>query len=83
MLTCLVPEHEGDCKPAWLNTNQLFNRLDGGVTGFFRRVERLAWWPYFAVKVGPEFHGIVRGGTVYATKTPNVELSGAVRRPLE
>jgi hypothetical protein len=42
------------------------------VTGFFRRVERLTWWPFFAVKVGPEFHGIVRDGVVHTTTTPNV-----------
>ena len=67
MLTSCVRGHEGDCKPVWLNRNQLCNRLDGGVTGFFRRVERLTWWPHFAVKVGPEFHGIVRNGVVRTT----------------
>jgi hypothetical protein len=67
-LTSAVPEHEGQCRPTWTNTpGGLNHRLDGGLSGFFRRVRRLprlpGLWPY-----GPEFHGIIRGGVVYSTE---------------
>ena len=70
MLTSIVPGHEGPCKPVWVNRNVLLRRLDGGVTGFFRRVE-LRLWGLVAIKTGPEFHGIVRNCTVESTVTPN------------
>lgn len=57
-----VTGSEGPCRPTWLNQNQVFRRIDGGVTGFFRQIES-RWWCPFGVMVGPEFHGIVRGRT--------------------
>lgn len=67
-LVSAVPGHEGQCRPTWTNSGGgLFARLDGGVTGFFRRVHRIrhlpGQWPY-----GPEFHGIIRDGVVYSTE---------------
>ena len=57
-----VKGHEGWCKPTWINQNQLDNRVDGGYTGFFRRVKKV--W-IFWIKTGPEFHGIIKWGTNY------------------
>jgi hypothetical protein len=60
-----VPGHEGLCKPTWLNTNEVYNRLDGGVTGFFKTVKRRLLVFYF--RTGKEFHGIIKNGNVYST----------------
>jgi hypothetical protein len=51
-----VPGHEGLCKPTWLNNNVIDNRLDGGITGFFKNVKKLG--PFY-FKTGKEFHGII------------------------
>ena len=52
-----VEGFEGDCRPTWLNTNQVWNRLDGGVTGFFKHIKMTKIGLY--VKTGKEFHGII------------------------
>jgi hypothetical protein len=60
-----VKGHEGPCIPTWLNHNQIYNRLDGGVTGFFRLVIR-----YKGINIcrtGPEFHGMIKNGEVVST----------------
>jgi hypothetical protein len=63
-----VKGHEGDCVATWTNVpGGLFHRLDGYVTGFFRRVESRWWWPG-VLKVGPEFHGAIVGGKIYSTE---------------
>jgi len=67
MLTSVVPGFEGNCKPVWLNRNQIYIRQSGGVTGFFRLTKKLAWLP-ITIKTGKEFHGIIRGGVVYSTE---------------
>lgn len=59
-----VPYYEGPCKPTWLNRNQIDNRMDGGVSGFFKIVRKLRFLPFY-VKTGREFHGIIKGGVVY------------------
>ena len=61
-----VSDHICVCAPTWLNTNTVCNRLDGGVTGFFRPVERR--FGLGLKKAGKEFHGIIRNGIVYTTK---------------
>lgn len=65
ILHSTVKNFEGDCSPTWLNNNQIDNRLDGGITGFFKRVK-----PGFLFKRkhGKEFHGIIRNGIVYSTE---------------
>ena len=63
-----VNDREGACVPVWLNRNQVCRRLDGGVSGFFRRVRLVMGVPLY--KFGEEFHGIVKDGrTVVTTKT--------------
>ena len=65
ILKSKVPGHEGECKPVWLNRNETCNRIDGGVTGFFKLVRRrfgIAW------RYGEEFHGIIFDGAVYSTR---------------
>jgi len=53
-----VPGFIGECYPTWVNRNQVMNRFDGGVTGFFK-----------LVKGSKEFHGIVgNDGCVYSTE---------------
>lgn len=59
MLISKVKGFEGPCKPTWLNKSQLYNRLDGGISGFFKLVEKKFGF-YF--KIGKEFHGIIRDG---------------------
>jgi hypothetical protein len=54
-----VPGYVGQCVPVWVNDNSVCNRLDGGISGFFRLV-RHRW--YGRQKYGDEFHGIVREG---------------------
>ncbi len=65
-INSVVPGHRGRCRPTWWNRNQVCNKFDGGVTGFFRLVHR-RWG--FLVKYGPEFHGIARDGEVHSTAT--------------
>lgn len=50
----MIPGHTGLCVAVWLNRNQVANRLDQGITGFFKHVEK-GWIFYHTV--GPEFHG--------------------------
>jgi len=64
-LISAVPGFEGECRPTWLNRNQIDIRLTGGVSGFFKLVKRYSWFP-FPVKVGREFHGIIRESVVYS-----------------
>ena len=61
MLISKVRRHEGLCKPAWVNRNQVCNRFDNGVTGFFKLVKRRFG---FYLKTGKEFHGIVRSNNI-------------------
>ncbi len=61
MLTSKVRRHEGLCKPTWVNCNQVCNRFDNGVTGFFKLVKRRFG---FYLKTGKEFHGIVRSNNI-------------------
>jgi len=64
-----VKGHEGPCKASWLNKNQIANRMDGGVTGFFRTVRRnrFGFWRRF----GPQFHGIIKFGETTVESTAN------------
>lgn len=66
-LQSTVPGHKGPCVPTWLNRNQINNRFDGGITGFFRRVKLVCGIPF--CRTGPEFHGIIREGIVESTKS--------------
>lgn len=65
-----VPDHEGPCAATWINPSGLNARLDGGRTGFFRRVRRV--WRVW-ISYGPEFHGIAPfgtdGTTIFTTAT--------------
>jgi hypothetical protein len=61
-----VPGHEGVCQHTWLNRNQVCTRFDGGITGFFRLVKKVRWWPWL-VKYGEKFHGIIQGHKVFTT----------------
>ena len=53
VLDSLVQGHEGKCKPTWINKNQVCNHFDGGITGFFKNINK---WGF---KCGEEFHGII------------------------
>ena len=61
MLTSKVKGYEGPCKPTWVNRNQVCNRFDGGVSGFFRLVRKRLG---IHLKTGDQFHGIVRDGKI-------------------
>jgi len=63
ILVSTIKEHEGLCKPVWLNENQVMHRLDGGVTGFFRLVKKIPYLPFY-YKFGEEFHGIIPHGSL-------------------
>ena len=61
-----VPGHEGTCAPVWLNTNEIFVRIDGGATGFFKEIKYfLGFIPY---RAGKEFHGIIKKDCVEEIK---------------
>ena len=64
-LTSKVENHEGPCVPVWVNQNQVCRRIDGGVTGFFRRVRLIFGVPL--CKTGKEFHGIIKTGRIVET----------------
>jgi len=64
-----VPGFEGECRPTWVNRNEIYLRVDGGVSGFFRLTKR-KWGITF--KVGKEFHGIVRWGRNFIESTKTV-----------
>ena len=68
ILVSEVEGHAGYCTPVWLNRNQVLNRLDGGVTGFFKNVEKRKFWFGYR-KVGFDFHGILKDDKVYTTLT--------------
>jgi len=64
-LESYVKGYEGYCKPTWINKNQVYHRMDGGVTGFFKNTKK---WLCFDIKIGEEFHGIIKNdGCVYST----------------
>lgn len=52
-----VPGFAGECRASWINRNVVCNRIDRGVTGFFRSIKR--GWFGIPWRVGPEFHGII------------------------
>ena len=59
----VIKSYNGDCSPVWLNTNQIHNRLDNGITGFFKRVKK--GWFGFTYRYGNEFYGIIKNGAVH------------------
>lgn len=59
-----VPGHEGPCTAVWLNRNQVYNRIDQGISGFFRPVRKPG--KFWARR--PEFHGVLRNGIVESTE---------------
>lgn len=66
----IVPDHKDSCFFTWRNENQIDNRLDGGVSGFFRKAES-TFIPWVYKLSGKEFHGIVmywRPDTVQSTE---------------
>jgi len=71
-----VKGFEGPCYPVWLNDNQVCNRLDRGVTGFFKlkkkpdRIKvRFLFWDIWLRPTQEEFHGIITGeGFVISTE---------------
>lgn len=65
-INSVVPGFEGECVPVWVNRSMIDNRIDGGATGFFKKVERftLMGIPY-TKKIGVEFHGIIMNGEVH------------------
>lgn len=69
-LTSKVEGFTGPCKPTWLNHNQVCQRLDGGVSGFFKAVRPVKFLGMtFWLKHGNEFHGILRWGDTEITST--------------
>lgn len=64
----LVPGHEGDCFFTWRNWSGLCNRLDGGVTGWYKCGKQI--FPGVWYLRGKEFHGIVKWDDyrVFSTK---------------
>jgi len=67
ILTSFVHGHEGDCKPTWLNTNQVDFRVTTRVTGSFRNVKK--HWLFGSIKFGKEFHGYIDSkGNVRSTE---------------
>lgn len=71
-LTSNVPEHQGPCVPTWLNRNQVCQRMDGGVSGFFKRVR--LWHGIPLCKQGEEFHGIIKWGSNVVESTALKEV---------
>ena len=65
-----VKGFEGPCKPTWLNQNTVCNRLDNGVTGYFKltKISTVFGIP-FTEGVGHEFHGIINNGIVTSTES--------------
>jgi hypothetical protein len=59
MLQSKVKGHEGDCVYTWMNRNLVTNRLDGGISGYFRNTKEI-FFGLFTIKTGKEFHGIVK-----------------------
>lgn len=71
MLYSTVKGHNGQCRPTWLNRNQVDHITAGGVTGFFRLVNDRGF------SYGPEFHGVIRAGRVYSTEIIHGEEENA------
>lgn len=67
-ITSAVPKHKGECLFTWKNKNQIDNRLDGGISGFFRSVEP-TFIPCVHKMKGEEFHGIVLWNSRRVTTT--------------
>lgn len=66
-LKSLVPGFEGQCKPTWLNKNQVDIRVTGAITGSFKLVRK--HWLFGYIKTGKEFHGYISSkGDVRTTK---------------
>lgn len=59
----IVAGHEGWCAPTWTNRNTINNRLDGCITGFYRKVVQRWWSLFIPVRVGPEFHACIYDST--------------------
>ena len=53
-----VEGYEGECSPTWLNRNQVCNRIDNGITGFFKHTKKI-FGGLITIKTGKEFHGII------------------------
>lgn len=67
-----VPNHKGPCLLTWANRNQIDNRLDGGISGFFRKAEpTIISWVYRMT--GTEFHGIVFWNTIIVKTTKLID----------
>lgn len=64
-LISTVKNFEGECWPTWMNTNQVYIRLEGGATGFFKRKIRVYGITFL---IGDEFHGMIRDGKVISTE---------------
>lgn len=75
----ILESYKGECYPIWINQNQVDNRLDGGVSGFFRQVKRWHGIPYC---VGEEFHGIQKWGEskISPTELKESKIADDVRR---
>lgn len=58
LLESEVSGHEGSCLFTWENKNQIDNRMERGVSGFFRHAESTII-PCVYRMTGEEFHGIV------------------------
>jgi len=68
-LDSVVEGHKGICTPLWLNDNQVCNKIDGGVTGFFKLIKKHLG---ISLKTGDEFHGIIHEGIVKDSPTDTV-----------
>jgi len=67
IIKSMVDGHEGDCSQTWINRNQVYNRLDQGVTGFFKNTKKV-FFGLLTVHTGEEFHGIIEDGVVQTTE---------------
>ena len=68
-LNSVVPGHEGECTPTWVNRYKILNRMDDGVSGFFKRVNVDTILGFtFKFRYGNEFHGVIRNGEVHEPK---------------
>ena len=64
VLQSRVAGHVGECRPTWLNYNEVCHRTDQGISGFFKPVKRILGIPF---RHGQEFHGLIRDGIVTST----------------
>lgn len=56
-----VKGHEGECYPTWINKNMVSARLNGYISGSFKKVRYICGIKFF---IGDEFHGVISGKTV-------------------